>query len=270
MRWAARWLVILAIASFLAVPAAAFAGDAALARPTSAEARGHLDLGNKFYNLGEFEKAIVEYKAGALIEHAPVFDYNLGQAYRQLTRYREALWHYQRFLSRGQPTGELLGAVTAFMTEMHVHLENRALTMPPTGPEPSPSSMPPTNRQAPVITSIEKVSVQDPSTSRAWYKDRVAIGLAGAGILGIGIASGLLVSASNLRDEANMTPNQEGFRQLSSKADARSLAGTIIGVGGGGLLLAGILKLALHSDASTTVSAWRGTSGSGLVISGSF
>lgn len=36
---------------------------------------------------------IVEYNAGALVEPAPVFDYNLGQSYRQLGKYREALWH---------------------------------------------------------------------------------------------------------------------------------------------------------------------------------
>src|SRR5882724_11088677 len=117
MRLILRWLVV--IACFVGVFGgnAAFAGKP-LARPTNHEACEHLDRGNKLYNLRSFDEAIREFKAGALIESAPVFDYNLGQAYRQLGKYKDALWHYDRFLNYGRPTGELLDAVTGFMAEM--------------------------------------------------------------------------------------------------------------------------------------------------------
>jgi hypothetical protein len=49
-------------------------------------AREHLIRGNRLYNTRAFDAAIEAYKAGALAEPAPVFDYNLGQTYRQLGR----------------------------------------------------------------------------------------------------------------------------------------------------------------------------------------
>lgn len=81
------------------------------AKPASPEAREHLIRGNRLYGVRSFEEAITEYKAGALVEPAPVFDYNLGQCFRQLGRYQEALWYYQQFLSSGNPEGEVLGAI---------------------------------------------------------------------------------------------------------------------------------------------------------------
>jgi tetratricopeptide (TPR) repeat protein len=65
------------------------------AKPATPEAREHLTRGNRLYGVRSFEEAIAEYKAGALVEPAPVFDYNLGQCFRQLRRYREALWYYE-------------------------------------------------------------------------------------------------------------------------------------------------------------------------------
>src|SRR5882724_9357480 len=103
------------------LPTPALAGDP-LARPLDPKACGHLDRGNNLYDAGSFKEAIDEYKAGETIEPAPVFDFNLGQAHRQLGLYREALWHYDRFVNKGEPTGRLRDAVIAFMAEMRTHL----------------------------------------------------------------------------------------------------------------------------------------------------
>lgn len=54
----------------------------------------------------EFDGAVKEYKAGALIESAAIFDYNLGQCYRQLGKYADAIWHYERCLRSGIGTQE--------------------------------------------------------------------------------------------------------------------------------------------------------------------
>lgn len=148
----ARWFVALVSLLVLSMSASAYAGDP-LARPASHEARDHLHRGNKLYNVGSFEQAIAEYKAGSLIEPAPVFDYNLGQAHRQLGKYHEALWHYDRFLHRGQPTGELRDAVIAFMAQMRAHLEKQAQQMPPTVPVPEGSSFADALATAPQNTS---------------------------------------------------------------------------------------------------------------------
>src|SRR5262245_45775259 len=96
-----RWFVVMVsfVVASLSIPALA---DIPMARPDNPKACEHLDRGNNFYDVGAFKEAIDEYKAGAIIESAPVFDFNLGQAHRQLGLYREALWHFDRFLHKGQ------------------------------------------------------------------------------------------------------------------------------------------------------------------------
>src|SRR3569623_1631264 len=74
--------------------------DPSLLKPKQAAALEHLDKASKLYYVRSFEEAANEYKAGALIEPAAIFDYNLAQCYRQLHRYPEAIWHYQRFIKQ--------------------------------------------------------------------------------------------------------------------------------------------------------------------------
>jgi tetratricopeptide (TPR) repeat protein len=102
-----------------------------LAKPTNVVARDYLTTGNRFYRLREFEKAIEEYKAGAVREDSPIFYYNLGQCYRQLGRYEDAIWHYERFLERGKPTGEVEASVRDFIVQMRGELEKKAMKQPP-------------------------------------------------------------------------------------------------------------------------------------------
>jgi tetratricopeptide (TPR) repeat protein len=62
-------------------------------------ARRHHDRGTTFYNLGQFEEAIGEYRKGYEQKADPVFLYNIGQAYRQLGALDRALFFYRRYLS---------------------------------------------------------------------------------------------------------------------------------------------------------------------------
>jgi hypothetical protein len=99
--------------------------------------------GNRLYGIRSFDQAIEEYKAGVLVEAAPVFDYNLGQCFRQLGKYQEAiwhdeLWHYERFITRGDPQGEVLDVVNGFLAQMKSELDKKAMPQKPTGPGPGP------------------------------------------------------------------------------------------------------------------------------------
>jgi hypothetical protein len=76
---------------------AALSTPAPRARPANAEARLHLDRGNRLFRVREFDQAIEAYKAGILLEEAPLFHFNLGQAYRMAGQYEKALWHYELF-----------------------------------------------------------------------------------------------------------------------------------------------------------------------------
>ncbi len=169
----------------------------ALAKPTNVVAREHLATGNRYYRLREFEKAVEEYKAGAIREDAPVFYYNLGQCYRQLGRYEDAIWHYERFLDRGKPTGEVEAAVKKFIAQMKAEREKAAMKQPPVEPVPPPTA-------DPASAGHMLPNSSPPAEQRRGMplQRRLAIGVgaAGAAAMGLGIVLGL--RAQSFEDEA--------------------------------------------------------------------
>jgi len=269
MRSILRWFVLVACFAGMFGGRLAFAGKP-LARPTKREAREHLDRGNKLYNLRSFDEAIAEFKAGAIIEPVPVFDYNLGQAYRQLGKYQDALWHYERFLKYGHPTGELLDAVTGFMTEMRAQLANRAPTMPPTAPaegSPSPNIPRSAAERGPHDVPAPPVEQNRP---RDWF----ALSFAGVGVGAVGLAGYLFADASHLHTEANASPQSQARRnELHEQASTRRTLGTVIGLGGVSLLVAAAVEYAIHSrhQARPAATAWNiGVTSNGVVVFGGF
>jgi tetratricopeptide (TPR) repeat protein len=271
MRPFLRWFVVVACFAGMFGESLASAGNP-LARPAKREAREHLDRGNKLYNLRSFDDAIAEFKAGAIIEPVPVFDYNLGQAYRQLGKCQDALWHYDRFLKYGHLSGELLSAVTGFMAEMRAQLTNRALTMPPTTPaDGSPS--PNVSRSA-AEPDRERhdgsTSPIDQNRPRDWF----ALSFAGVGVGAVGVAGYLFADASHLHTEANASPQSQARRnKLHDQASTRRALGTVIGFGGVSLLVAAAVEYAIHSRhrASPAVAAWNvGVTSNSVVIFGGF
>lgn len=169
-----------------------------LAKPTNVVAREYLTAGNRFYRLREFEKAIEEYKAGAVREDAPVFYYNLGQCYRQLGRYDDAIWHYERFLERGKATGEVEASVRDFIARMKDELEKKAMKQPPVEPAPpSPAVMSPSPGPAlPVRPQAEGPTGMSP-------RRKLAIGLGASGMAAIGLGVGIGVRARGFEADAD-------------------------------------------------------------------
>lgn len=270
MRTVLRWLVVAGCLWLL--DGIATAGNP-LARPAKREACEHLDLGNRLYNTRAFEGAIVEYKAGALIEPATVFDYNLAQSYRQLEEYTEAIWHYERFLNYGQPEGELLDAVQGFLRDMRAQLANRAQTMPPNEPAPPGATASPKVRASPPSeprlhgVSSEATTASPPGT------DWVGWGLTGTGVATMGTAGAVLLSASHLSDQANMESDTRRWNQLHDQASIRSTVGVVIGIGGIGLTAAGVIKLVLRAREmthSTSTTLDLGITSNGAFIVGCF
>lgn len=240
----------------------AFADDP-LAKPKDATAQQRLSAGNKLYRVREFEKAVDEYKAGALIEDVPVFHYNLGQCYRQLGQYKDAIWHYERFIERGKPTGQMRGAVDAFLTQMRSELEKKAMSQPPVEPAPEPKQPQPT----PPKTTKVKIP------GEPWYRDRIGWSLAAAGVVGVGVSSALFVNAKSIESDANDQPIQTDREALRDRASGRRTIATIVGIGGVGLLAAGLVKLALRPpdrEEIVTTSLNIGITGDGIFVMGRF
>lgn len=260
-----RWCLVMGcLIGFLGTARA----DDPLAKPKDPVAQEHLSQGNKLYRLRDFEKAIEEYKAGALKEDAPVFLYNLGQCYRQLGKYEDAIWHYERFLSRAQPSGDMRTAVEDFVKQMKSELDKKAMSQPPTEPAPDPGKSKPAEPAPHVVAPPPETAISEP-----WYSDTLGWTLSGAGLVATGIGGYLLFDASDLYDQANHEPRQEVRTQLRSQGDSRRTSGVIVGVGGVALLTAGIIKLAIHPSATreTTETAWNvGVSSNSLFVFGSF
>lgn len=250
MRFVVQTLTTIVVTLGVVFAAATVHADP-LARPVSASARNHLALGNKLYGIRSFHQAIEEYKAGALVESAPVFDYNLAQCFRQLGKYQEATWHYQRFLTRGDPKGELLDAVNDFLTQMKSEFDRKAMNQPPNEPGPTPGSEP---------TKPVSLRARDDNSMiqrrQPWYRDRFGLGLAGVGFIGLVVGGALLIDGASLTRDANANLNQQASDRLHDKANTRNLLGTVIGIGGAGLLVTGIIKLALHHEAPSRGATW--------------
>lgn len=209
--------------------------EPAIGKPIGAAALDHLARATKLYNVRSFEEAAAEYKAGALIEPAPVFDYNLGQCYRQLGRYKDAIWHYERFLRASPETVVHNASVATFISQMRAELESRAMTAPPT----EPAAAVPLNA-APVAPAREH-----------WYADRVGWALTASGVLALGGSVALLRRASELADDANHTASQRASDELHDRADVCTVVGTAMSVGGIALVATGVIKLAFTPDGIT-------------------
>jgi tetratricopeptide (TPR) repeat protein len=243
--------------------------------PSSREARDHLNRGARLYNNRSFEAAIVEFKDGALLEPVPAFDYNLGQAYRQLGKYQEALWHYDRFLTYGKPTGDVLKAVQDWMAEMRAHLANRALTMPPIEAA-SEANQPRAHAGPPAATEPTRAvglhdapAPGDRGDSIPW----VGWTVTSAGVAAMGGAAFLFLRASSLTDQANTDPDTRTRTDLRDRAATRNLAGAVVGVGGLALTATGLYMLVTHSshhDRAGTASLDLGITGHSVVVFGRF
>lgn len=262
------WIII-ALLLFMLTPAA-WADDPALTPPKDQDARLHFKQGNRFYRIRKFEEAIAEYQTGAMTEPAPVFDYNLGQCYRQLGKYTDAIWHYERFLKNGQPENELQALVTDFLRQMHAELDRKASTQPPTdiAPEPGPPASPPKNKPSSPTRPAEPMSRSDP-----WYSDGLGWGLVAGGVLTATGATYLLASASDLRDEASINPDESRRLELRDAAHTRFMASAAFGAVGGALIAIGAVKLAIHTSEPSRAksTSWAiGTSRGGIVVSGQF
>lgn len=231
------------LAPLLVILHAAPAHANPLAKPTNVVAHDYLTTGNRFYRLREFDKAIEEYKAGAVREDAPVFYYNLGQCYRQLGRYEDAIWHYERFLERGKPTGEVDASVRDFIAQMKGELEKKAMKQPPIEPAPPPAASSSSGHTLPVAPPAEG--------HRGLVLQRklaIGIGVTGVAVVGLGVAVGL--RAQSFQDDAaevcpmNPCGRSEEANALLDRGKTNALyANVAFGIGGAAILGAAVLWL---------------------------
>lgn len=239
----ARAPIMLTICLATAMVGVAHAIADPLGRPTNPEAVACLLRGNRLYTVREFDEAIEQYKAGALLEDAPVFQYNLAQAYRVSGRYEDAIWHYERFLKRTSATGELRKTINGFVEQMQQELRRAATTQQP-------------DSTAPQYTVLRTSMSNQPDH---WYQDRVGWGLTSVGgVLGV-LGIYLLASAHGLDERAFAESRDAQRTDLQASASSRRVAGYVAGGAALALLGGGVARLALHTNASSAAIAISGS-----------
>ena len=258
------------IALVLAFASRADAGP--LSKPTKPEAREHLERGNRLFEVGSFDAAIEEYKAGALIENAPLFLHNIALAYRMAGKRKESIFFYDQFKRRAHPTGEMLVEIDKLIDQMKSELEERSKTMPPTEPASSTQD----NETLPGSETSQRPEAPQGSitTGTASSPDWFAIGMISAGSVGVLVGGGLLWDSHSLRGDAGATTNQIQRDALYEKADTRALIGGIVGGVGVAVLVTGAIKLVVGGGSTgtpTTSSALSiGASSNSVFVFGRF
>ncbi|HEX5060283.1 MAG TPA: tetratricopeptide repeat protein, partial [Kofleriaceae bacterium] len=78
----------------MAVPARTANAD----DPATRAARRHYERGEKLFALGKFDDALEEYQTAFDAKPLPGFLYNIGQCYRNLGDYDQAIFSFKKYL----------------------------------------------------------------------------------------------------------------------------------------------------------------------------
>ncbi|MDB4965695.1 MAG: TonB-dependent receptor [Myxococcales bacterium] len=181
------------------------------------QARKHFEAGSKAFNLGEFKRAVDEYKAAYNSKADPVFLYNIAQAYRLDGNLPQSLFFYKSYLSNS-PKAPNRREVEQRIHQLEVQVqEQRAVTtappnttVPPTGtittaPEPvePPRAEPPKVAEpatrtdlTPTVTATAQPKDSGPRPLyKKWWVWTIVGGVAVGAALGIGLGLGLQPTA---------------------------------------------------------------------------
>lgn len=89
-----RLFLLLMVCLAVAVPARTASAD----DPATRAARRHFERGEKLFALGKFDEALEEYQTAFDAKPLPGFLYNIGQCYRNLGDYDQAIFSFEKYL----------------------------------------------------------------------------------------------------------------------------------------------------------------------------
>jgi tetratricopeptide (TPR) repeat protein len=171
-----------------------------------AEARRHFDDGSKAYALGEFSRAINEYRAAYNAKPDPAMLYNIAQAYRLAGEVPQALFFYRSYL-RQNPKAPNHKDVGKRIRELEQRMPppeppppaaQPPAAQPPAAPHPAtPPAAPPQPAQvearAPLpALSLHVAAAKTPVYKKWWLWTVVGVAAAGVAVgVGLGVQSPL-------------------------------------------------------------------------------
>jgi tetratricopeptide (TPR) repeat protein len=200
----------------------------AAAAPT---AKGYLDEGLRLYNDGRYEDAIRELRLGYALEPLPAILYTLGQSARKLGRCDEAIGYYRQYLRSADATS---AGAARFQIERCEQQQREAREAQA--------------REAQARAAAERPPVPatptpPPPPRRPFYRDALGMSLAGVGVGGALAGAGLLIAAPLTVQHSRASLQQ--FDDALGRAQTMRTAGIVLVAGGGALVIAGVIRLAL-------------------------
>lgn len=143
------------------------AGLCAIERPARAEdaekARQLFQQGSKYYDVGQFDKAVEAWQAGYEQKPDPSFLFNIAQAYRQKEDLHRAIFFYKSYL-RNSPKAANRAEVEQRIAALQKQL-NESASRPPQ-PTPPTTPPPPATAPPPAATSPTPVPTPAPPAAR--------------------------------------------------------------------------------------------------------
>jgi tetratricopeptide (TPR) repeat protein len=138
-------------------------------------AKAHYEKGTRFYEIREYDKALLEYKSAYMAQPDPAFLFNIGQCYRKLGQNQEALSFFQEYLKKASPDDPNRHQVEARVRDIEAEAKLKAeaaqTAPPPSNPNPAPtlsfpaptSTPPQTSPPAPLPTPAPEVAPTAPT-----------------------------------------------------------------------------------------------------------
>ena len=247
----------------VALSLASFGQPAQGGEGNKATARAHYETGTRLYEIREYDKALLEYKAAYLAQPDPAFLFNIGQCYRRLGQNLEALNFFREYLKKAAPDDPSRNQVEARVREIEAVAEIKAEAAQPAPalPPPNSASVPPL--QAPATTSIPASTLPSPpeppsaaasleqpasaSTAPQLSNSGRGLRIAGiacgaAGLASVGTAVYYYTRARSLSDRVTNSQTPTASDDQAGK-DAQTMQWVFYSVGAGALATGAVLYL---------------------------
>jgi tetratricopeptide (TPR) repeat protein len=209
-----------------------------------AEAKDHVARGAIAFDAQHYDEALKELTLAYALAPDPQLLYAIGQVHVKLGDCEAAATFFRRFLST-KPDARDARVVSEAIAACKDHPPPHEAAPPPQpAPPPSPPPSPPPPPPQPVVVASPPAPAPAP-VARAWYRDAIGDALVAAGIVAGGVAAFEYASARTSRDDAD---DARTYGAVQAKLDDASRDQKIaigFAAGGGALVVAGILKLAL-------------------------
>ena len=118
-------LVCVLLAALCALPPAL-----APAQDAEKQARGHFRRGETHFAMGRFAEALKEYQAAYELRPLPGFLFNIGQCYRNLGNFEQAVFSFKRYV-RLKPDAANRAAVEELVTDLERQIAAQKAARPP-------------------------------------------------------------------------------------------------------------------------------------------